>query len=117
MDIRKPLDTNTTLDVLIRDSLVTDAKKASSSDKVFLRLMQRAQTEVAQLPPAQSPAALLETVDAHSVSSRPIVLLQRAPQRAAPPHQSFYDQLTQYRELMELKMWRMVGPLNVAMNV
>ncbi len=121
MDIHNPLDTNTVLDDIIRDSLAVDARKAASSDKVLMRLMQRAQTEVPQLPPLQSaestaPVILSQKPAPSTIPHRSLVLLRR--EHTPPiPRQNLYNQITEYREVMELKMWRMIGPLTLATSV
>ena len=118
-------DTETPLDDLIRASFVTETRRrVSEPDKMWAQLLQRAQTEVAQLPPLAKPmpgnmvpAALDEVNIELQADSRPAVLSlidSRDVDVSRLLNPTLSSQISLYRHTMEMKMWRTVGSLGLS---
>ncbi len=118
----------TPLDTMIRASFYSETRRrVSDPDQTWARLLQRAQSEVTQLPPVTDAeaqisvgAAMLSEVKAElQADHRPFVapLLQISDvdaTRLMTPTLS--NQISHYRHAMEMKMWRTVGALGLSMG-
>ncbi len=100
----------TSVDNLIRDSLRTEARQPQQTvqaDRVLMQILQRAQTEIAQLPPDAPPEPALIHADP-ATRVPPITIVHKVAQTV--PRISIADQIAEYREMMDMKMWRTIGP-------
>ena len=84
-----------------------DARRTSGSAIALKRLLQRAQTEVSQLPPD---APKLPQVPEASEASLMVLAHQERLRVALRP--TVTEQIGQYREMMNMKMWRALGPVS-----
>ena len=118
-------DTQTPLDDLIRASFYTETRRrVGNPDQLWAQLLQRAQTEVMQLPPLTNCAAndngsaqLDEAKAELQVDNRPAVLSLAGAgdvdvSRLLKP--TLASQISLYRHTMEMKMWRSVGSLGLS---
>ncbi|MHB8629149.1 MAG: hypothetical protein ACYDEO_23460 [Aggregatilineales bacterium] len=118
----------TPLDDLIRASFYTETRRRiSDPDKMWAHLLQRAQTEVTQLPPitnrdvenAGSTGVLPEVraeLQADSYPSTLSLLRIGDVDAARLMTPTLSNQISHYRHAMEMKMWRTVGALGLSMG-
>jgi len=99
------LDTHTHLDAVIREHLTAQPDGVAHSAQVLRAVMQRAQTEVVQLPAVQA------SVQDESPVARPSALLHHEPLPVAhrAPRRNSADAMLHYRELMDLKLLWFIG--------
>jgi hypothetical protein len=116
-------DVETPLDDLIRASLFGETRRrVGDPDKLWAQMLQRAQTEVAQLPPltktgAENDLALLSEASVElQADNRPTALSLTGGDgdvsQALTPNLA--DQISLYKHAMEMKMWRTVGSLGLS---
>jgi hypothetical protein len=102
---------NTSVDNLIRDSLRTEARQpvqAAQPDRVLMQILQRAQTEVMQLPPVPPPEP--ETIREEPVIRQPRIALAHRETQPNVPRQSLAARIAKYREIVDMKIWCTIGP-------
>ena len=117
----------TPLDTMIRASFYNETRRRlSDPGQAWARLLQRAQSEVTQLPAADArtdasvgSAVFSEAKAELQADHRPIVtpLLQVGDvdtTRLVTP--TFTNQINHYRHAMQMKMWRTVGALGLSMG-
>ncbi len=107
MAMPERLETHTRLDTLIRDHLTAQPDGVAHSAQVLRAVMQRAQTEVVQLPATDTPPAAQN----ESPVMPPSALLHREPLPVTnrAPRRNSADAMLHYRELMDLKMLWFIG--------
>jgi len=108
----------TPFDDSIRTALRGEVRRAPNANNAWTRILQRAQTEISQLPPVVNEEANADTnhaLDA-SLSELPIhyTLLSRPDGLGFDVlRPNFNEQIGYYRRLMDMKMWRSVGSLGL----
>jgi hypothetical protein len=103
------------LDELVRSSLTGEARRITPADRVLRTVLQRAQTEIEQLPPTVSEERR-NGVQSAPAARPSAALLHRSPE-TMPMRRALHEQIAQQRQLMDMKMWRTLGALNLALNV
>jgi|SRR5579859_4301011 len=107
---RPQSESQTVLDELIRDSLHAQVRHTTGSSKAWAKVLQRAQTEITQLPPSDS-ASVLPAETALNVEMQPDqspALVGLYGEREKVMVLDMGGQITYYRRLMEMKMWRTI---------
>ena len=117
-DYKDNRDSETPFDDSIRTVLRGEARRATNSNKAWTRILQRAQTEISQLPPVtdgESESTGTTALDLNmDLLPRHYTLLSRPDGTgfdALEPN--FTEQIGYYRRLMEMKVWRSVGALGL----
>ncbi len=119
MATHRALETNTErdqLDELVRSTLTGEARRVSPTSRALRTVLQRAQTEIEQLPPETQGESDPATRRSASLNRPSAALLHRQPESVAV-RPALYEQIAQHRQLMDMKMWRTLGALNLALNV
>ena len=117
-DYKNNRDSDTPFDDSIRTVLRGDARRASNSNKAWTRILQRAQTEISQLPPMADRESELNGTNAFDLNLNAIpehyTLLSR-PDGVSfhAPQPNLNEQIGYYRRLMDMKMWRSVGSIGL----
>lgn len=108
----------TPFDATIRTALRGEVRPNSNANHAWTRILQRAQTEVSQLPPLADDKAdnrtdaLVETN--RTALPESYLLVRRAPDDAFDLFRpDFGQQIRYYRRLMDMKMWYSVGALGL----
>ena len=107
------------LDSLIKDALVGSSRRskresATDDQRIYASLLQRAQTEVIQLPAVDGESG---TGEARPESPNALAYARYASRTSdsAVPY-NFSSQVAYYRSLVEMKMWCSVGILKLLGN-
>jgi hypothetical protein len=108
-----PEETHTALDALIRSHLVREGNGVAPASTLLRDVLQRAQTEIEQLPPEQPQAVLVvEPAEAdrpQRTVGAPVSALMHFHPPPEPRRISLRETIAEYRQLMDLKMFRIVG--------
>ncbi len=105
------------LDDIIRDSLRADTRRVPQSNIALMRLMQRAQTEVAQLPAEVPTIVGTDNIAAFVEPTHGPLLLARTEPKQIIYTPNLYDQIRAYRDIMDMKMWRTLGPCSMLVTI
>lgn len=107
-------DTNGALDSVLRDHFRQELRGVTPSSRLLMSVLQRAQTEVEQLPPLPVAPELIDAgYEADTLAEDPVALppsaLLNAEPDAHPPTVNLERQLTAYRYMTDLKLFRTLG--------
>ena len=111
-------DSDTPFDDSIRTVLRGEARRASNANKAWTRILQRAQTEISQLPPVSGSES--ESNQTTAIDLNLNTLPEHYTLLSRPDGTSFEvlqpnltEQIGYYRRLMDMKMWSSVGSLGM----